>query len=297
VKELLATLASYTRGLAAGSLAKAMQNAGWQHQLHHDEWQQQQQQQQQPSWHSSPGGWQQPQPQQPYSPSQPQQPYFHQQQHPQQQLPPGWQMQHPPTAPEHWGAPSHNPGYVPHQQPFAAQELHLVAQRCTEMTRKEISRLAPSGRLPAYSDHPKQFLQQNVFRTHRLVPTYTVYEWLHAKPTTFGATVTIPWLVEETCACDHGRRAKVSQQLAPTFVGTSATAAQKLWIEILQRSEDPVAPGSASCFCRVAFGYGLASTRKEVSGDSYLLPGILQPERKMVPHHQCCSQLCCALVG
>eukprot|EP01043_Picozoa_sp_COSAG02_P001465 COSAG02_NODE_31_length_50774_cov_1928.118204_18_plen_360_part_00 len=256
-------------------------HAGWQQQ--HDGWQhqsggypppqqyldvQQQQQQQQPSWDSSSGagaGWQQPQPQQPYF-------HHHYQQH---QQPPGWQMRHPPTAREHWGVPNHNPGYVPSQQPFVAQELHLVAQRCKEMIRNEISRLAPGGRLPSYLDHPKQFLQQNVFRTHHLVPTYTVREWLHAQPTTFGATVTVPWLVDETCACDHGRRARASQQLAPTFVGASATAAQTLWVEILQRSEDPVAPGSASCFCRVAFGYGLASTRKEVSGDCGLLTGIL----------------------
>ena len=138
-----------------------------------------------------------------------------------------------------------------------------------EMVRKGISRLAPSGRLPAYVDHPKQFLQQNVFRAHQLAPTYAVHEWRHAQPTTFGATIAIPWLIEETCACDHGRRARESQQVAPTVIGTSAAAAQKLWIEILQRSEDAVEPGSASCFCRVAFGYGLASTRREVSDDLF----------------------------
>jgi len=133
-----------------------------------------------------------------------------------------------------------------------------------EELREEGARLARGGSQPAYVDHPKQFLQQNVFRAHQLVPTYAVHEWPHAQPTTFAATVAVPWLIDEGCTCEHSRRARVAQ-LEPDLVGDSASAAHRLWMQILQPSQGTIEPGSATCFCRVAFGYGLASTRKEVS--------------------------------
>jgi hypothetical protein len=91
-----------------------------------------------------------------------------------------------------------------------------------------------------------------------------VHEWPHAQPTTFAATVAVPWLIDEGCTCEHSRRARVAQ-LEPDLVGDSASAAHRLWMQILQPSQGTIEPGSATCFCRVAFGYGLASTRKEVS--------------------------------
>ena len=146
-----------------------------------------------------------------------------------------------------------------------ALALHGAAQRRKEALQTGATRLARGARMPAYVDHPKQFLQQNVFRAHQLVPTYAVYQWDSAQSPTFGAIVAVPWLVDESCTCENSRRARAAQQ-DPSLVRHGDPSTPQLWSEILGTPALTQSGGSgaaATCFCRVAFGYGLAPIRKE----------------------------------